>query len=66
MGLLIISFILACSSREEKIFKQAQEEIENKEYKLAVSNLEKITLTSPHSKIGKLAAKEGARVAFFY
>lgn len=65
--LVVLLFsLLACNSREEKLFNEAQNEIENKQYKAAISQLEKITLTSPQTKIGRLAAKEGARIAFFH
>ncbi|MNJ91063.1 Lipopolysaccharide assembly protein B [compost metagenome] len=66
--LLIAIFILftaACSSQEAADFKQAQKEINQKHYRIALSYLDRVILRNSSSEYTLEAAREAARISYF-
>lgn len=66
--LLIAIFILftaACSSQEAADYKQAQKEIGQQHYRIALSFLDRVILRNSQSKYTMDAAREAARISYF-
>ncbi len=58
-------FTASCVQQEQKIFNEAQSEVEKGHFRIAASLLEKITIRSPNSENAIKAAREAARISFF-
>lgn len=65
LATLILSGLSACSSPEERELKSAHQELEQKNYSSALSHYDKILIRSPESATALIAAREGAKSAFF-
>lgn len=55
----------ACSSQESADFKQAQKEITQGHFRIAMSHLDRVVKRNPPSKYAMEAAREAARISFF-
>lgn len=67
-GLLIFltqSALLGCSSRGEREYKKAHQAVLEKNYPSALEQFENIIKVDPSESSALMAAREGARVAFF-
>ncbi len=65
-SVLVFTFIcVGCTNREEKIYNEAENQIQKGHFRIAVSELEKVIQRSPSSDFGIKAIREAARVTFF-
>lgn len=68
-GYLLISIllfqVLGCSSREEKLYIQAQENAKVGNFREAVDNFDKATVLSSNTEIGLKSAREGSKISFY-
>ncbi|MGZ3768444.1 MAG: tetratricopeptide repeat protein [Bdellovibrio sp.] len=64
--LVVILFVLvACSSQEQADYKQAQKEIAEEHYRIALSLLDQVIKRNASSDLPLAAAREAARISFF-
>ncbi|MEN0058796.1 MAG: tetratricopeptide repeat protein [Bdellovibrio sp.] len=61
----LICFVTACSSQEEADYKQAQKEIAQEHYRIALSHLDRVIKRNASSRYPLEAAREAARISFF-
>nr|WP_295901245.1 tetratricopeptide repeat protein [uncultured Bdellovibrio sp.] len=61
----LVLALTACSSQEEADYKQAQKEIAQEHYRIALSYLDKVIKRNNPTKYPLEAAREAARISFF-
>ena len=62
---VLVLALTACSSQEEADFKQAQKEMAQEHYRIALSYFDKVIKRNAPTKYPLEAAREAARISFF-
>lgn len=67
-GLLTVAlsiFFISCGSSERRDYEKGISKVESKDYKAAINYFEQSVLRNPDSQYAILAAKEGAKIAYY-